>query len=51
MGDGIDIGSIVTGAFGDLTQYIAPVAGAGIALALGFWGIPKMVAFFKKTAK
>ena len=47
----LDLGGIVTGAFSGMSAYIAPVATAGVALALGFWGIPKLVGLFKKTAK
>lgn len=47
----IDIAGTVTSAFADLGPQLLTVGGAGIALSLVIWGLPKAVGFFKKTAK
>lgn len=46
----MDIGLIITTAFADMSDYIAPVATAAIALTFGFWGVPRLVSFFKNVA-
>lgn len=47
----VDIAGTVTGAFADLGPQLITVGGAGIALSLVIWGLPKALGFFKKTAK
>lgn len=47
----VDLSDVVTGAFASVGPELATVGGAGIALALIIWGLPKAVGFFKKTAK
>lgn len=45
------IGSTVTTAVAGMQTELLAVGGAGIALGLLMWGLPKAVGFFRKTAK
>lgn len=46
----LDIGDVVVDAFAGMSAFIAPVATAAIGLAFGFWGLPRLVSFFKSVA-
>lgn len=50
MGDPVDIGAIVTNAFGGFDAVVPVVATAAIGLTLLLWGIPRAARFFKKVA-
>lgn len=46
-----DFVTAVTTAFAGYAPALLAVGAAGIALSVVIWGFPKIVGFFKKTAK
>lgn len=51
MGDLTPFVSQVTKAVAEFTPQVIGVAGVGVGLALVFWGVPKLISVFKRTAK